>query len=141
MNLNTMFGRMNQRTINPPTSQNIIPNPNIRNPNANRTSSIGLMSMNYRKEPPVAHEVPKINMVNSNAVASTATMKWGQPTWFFFHTLAEKIFEDRFPEIRQPLLDLIYSICVNLPCPDCANHAKTYLDGINFHTIQTKNDL
>jgi hypothetical protein len=28
-----------------------------------------------------------------------------------------------------------------LPCPDCANHAKTYLDGINFNTIQTKNDF
>jgi hypothetical protein len=28
-----------------------------------------------------------------------------------------------------------------LPCPDCANHAKIYLDGINFNTIRTKDDL
>jgi hypothetical protein len=38
-------------------------------------------------------------------------------------------------------LNQIYAICINLPCPDCANHAKIYLDGINFNTIQTKYDL
>ena len=32
-------------------------------------------------------------------------------------------------------------ICNNLPCPDCANHATRYLQGINFNTIRTKDDL
>lgn len=68
-------------------------------------------------------------------------VKWGEPTWFLFHTLSVKIKESHFQSIRSPLLNQIYAICVNLPCPDCANHAKTYLDGINFNTIQTKNDL
>ena len=68
-------------------------------------------------------------------------VKWGEPTWFLFHTLSVKIKEEYFHLIRQDLLNQIYGICINLPCPDCANHAKTYLDGINFNTIQTKNDF
>ena len=68
-------------------------------------------------------------------------VKWGEPTWFLFHTLSVKIKESHFNMIRAQLLNNIYAICVNLPCPDCANHAKTYLDGINFNTIQTKSDL
>jgi hypothetical protein len=62
-------------------------------------------------------------------------VKWGEPTWFLFHTLSVKIKESHFNMIRAQLLNNIYAICVNLPCPDCANHAKTYLDGINFNTI------
>jgi len=68
-------------------------------------------------------------------------VKWGEPTWFLFHTLSVKIKESEFPKIRVDLLNQIYSICTNLPCPDCANHAKTYLDGINFNAIQTKDDF
>lgn len=68
-------------------------------------------------------------------------VKWGEPTWFLFHTLSVKIKESEFPKIRIELLNNIYSICTNLPCPDCANHAKTYLDGINFNTVQTKEDF
>jgi hypothetical protein len=68
-------------------------------------------------------------------------MKWGEPTWFVLHTLAEKIKSDKFIIIRNDLLDAIYSICTNLPCPDCANHAKKYLDAINFKLIKTKDHL
>ena len=68
-------------------------------------------------------------------------VKWGEPTWFLFHTLSVKIREYEFTYIRAELLNQIYAICINLPCPDCANHAKMYLDGINFNTIQTKHDL
>ena len=68
-------------------------------------------------------------------------MKWGEPTWILFHTLAEKVNENTFSQIRVELLNTIYSICANLPCPDCAEHATTYLNGINFRTIQTKEQL
>jgi hypothetical protein len=68
-------------------------------------------------------------------------VKWGEPTWFLFHTLSVKVKESDFQRIRIDLLNNIYGICINLPCPDCANHAKTYLDNINFNTIQTKEDL
>lgn len=68
-------------------------------------------------------------------------MVWGEPTWFLFHTLAEKVSEEKFSEIRKPLLDIIYTIATNLPCPTCSLHAKSYLDGINFNVIQTKEHL
>jgi hypothetical protein len=66
---------------------------------------------------------------------------WGKPTWFLFHTLAEKINEADFPYIRQDLLNMIFKICNHLPCPDCANHATQYMQGINFNVIQTKEQL
>jgi hypothetical protein len=68
-------------------------------------------------------------------------MKWGEPTWFIFHTLAEKIKDEYFPVIKTELLNNIYAICKNLPCPMCASHAVQYLNGINFNSIRTKEDL
>ena len=69
------------------------------------------------------------------------TMVWGEPTWFLFHTLAEKVKLDSFPKIKNELTSMIVRICNNLPCPDCTNHATRYLQGINLSTIQTKTDL
>jgi len=69
------------------------------------------------------------------------SMKWGQPTWFLFHTLAEKVRPECFAQIRAELLNTISTICSTLPCPDCANHAKQYMAGINFNAIQTKEQL
>lgn len=68
-------------------------------------------------------------------------MKWGEPTWFLFHTLAEKIKLEYYPEIQKELLNLIYTICSNLPCPSCAKHATQYLNAVNFNTLATKDSL
>jgi hypothetical protein len=68
-------------------------------------------------------------------------MKWGEPTWFFLHTMAQKVKPEYFDTIRQGFLSQISSICRNLPCPDCSAHAATYLDRSNFNRIQTKEDL
>lgn len=68
-------------------------------------------------------------------------IKWGAPTWYLFHTLAEKVKEDSFPLIRKELLDIIFTICTNLPCPDCANHATRFMQGVNYDTILTKTDF
>lgn len=68
-------------------------------------------------------------------------MKWGEPTWYFLHCLAEKIQDDAFPSIRIEILNVIYTVCANLPCPDCANHASEYLKSINYKMIQTKEQL
>lgn len=68
-------------------------------------------------------------------------MKWGEPTWFLFHTLAEKVKEEHFSNFRGELLKTIYLICSALPCPDCAKHASDYMNGINFNAIRTKEDL
>jgi hypothetical protein len=68
-------------------------------------------------------------------------MTWGEPTWFLLHTLAEKAKDSYFNQIRIDLLNTIYSICSNLPCPMCAEHAIDYLKTSNFFKIATKNDL
>lgn len=68
-------------------------------------------------------------------------MIWGPAVWYLFHTLSEKIKDEFFSSLRIELLNNIYSISVNLPCPICATHAKEYLDKINFNHIQTKTEL
>lgn len=68
-------------------------------------------------------------------------IRWGEPFWNLFHVLAEKVNENDFERIRVDLLNLVYMICSNLPCPDCTTHAVHYLNGTNFRTIKTKEDL
>jgi hypothetical protein len=68
-------------------------------------------------------------------------MKWGEPTWFLFHTLAEKIKPEHFAQYKDELFDVIRSICNTLPCPDCAKHATQHMQKINFNSIRTKEDL
>jgi hypothetical protein len=68
-------------------------------------------------------------------------MKWGPPTWLYLHTMAEKVKDTSFQQIRKDLFRIIYTICTNLPCPMCSNHAKEYLSKINVESIRTKNDL
>jgi hypothetical protein len=66
---------------------------------------------------------------------------WGPPTWIFIHTLAEKIKDDSFPIIGQHVIASIIQICNNLPCPECAQHAKEFWSKVNISTIKTKMDL
>jgi len=68
-------------------------------------------------------------------------MKWGAPTWFLLHTLAEKVKDESFNNIRMQLFDVIKNICSNLPCPKCSGHAIEYFKKINFNSIITKQDL
>jgi hypothetical protein len=68
-------------------------------------------------------------------------MKWGEPTWFLFHTLAQKVKEENFNMIKDGLLNNIMTICGNLPCPACADHALAYMKKIQPAAIRTKQDL
>jgi hypothetical protein len=68
-------------------------------------------------------------------------MLWGAPVWFLFHTLAEKVRGENFSQVKTDLLNNIFTICKNLPCPTCAGHATDYMNKINFTTIRTKEDL
>lgn len=83
----------------------------------------------------------QVTLVPPSQPPAQTKVKWGEPTWYLLHVLSFKIKESEFKNIRVDLLNRIYAICINLPCPDCANHAKTYLDNINFNAIQTKEDL
>ena len=67
---------------------------------------------------------------------------WGPATWILFHTLAEKVKEDKFPIIKYQLISFIKQICQSLPCPDCAQHATQLLSQYkNYHLIKTKEDF
>ncbi len=49
---------------------------------------------------------------------------WGNATWYLFHTSAQKI-KPEYASVELPILfNHIESICNNLPCPDCRNHAR-----------------
>ena len=66
---------------------------------------------------------------------------WGPCTWYLFHTLAEKVKEEAFPELKQSLISMIKRICSNLPCPDCAGHAQQKMGTLNVNSIRSKRDL
>ena len=103
--------------------------------------TVNMFSVLKPKNKPVT-SIPHPKVQNEVELPKTPKkMKWGEPTWFVLHCLAEKVKEDVFPKIRLELLNVIFTICANLPCPDCANHASEYLKSINYKTIQTKEQL
>jgi hypothetical protein len=92
--------------------------------------------------------LPPKNIVANNNVAEplpntnpTKQMSWGEPTWFLFHTLAEKVKDEYFDQIKIELFNNIISICGVLPCPICAQHATEYLRKIQINSIRTKKDF
>lgn len=89
--------------------------------------------------PPVINPRPYIQETPTNV--NVPKMLWGKPTWYLLHMMAEKINDAKFPELRMQILNVISSICNNLPCPTCASHAKDYLNKIRFMNIQTKAEL
>jgi len=66
---------------------------------------------------------------------------WGPSTWVFMHTLAAKIKETSFPVIGPNLILVLIQICNNLPCPECAQHAKEFWSRVKTINIKTKDDL
>ena len=64
---------------------------------------------------------------------------WGKLTWGLFHTIAEKINDEN--ELMN-IKNLIVSVCSNLPCPYCRDHAKTYLSKKPINKlVRTKDEL
>ena len=117
-----MFNRASQRA-NPHLNKNTVFNMPIK-------YSPPVPSLKSKKPEPVP--------VNKS---SNKPMKWGKPTWYLLHMLAQRIKESEFLNVRDGLLKTIYLICTNLPCPNCSEHAKQYLDKINFNNIQSKDEL
>jgi hypothetical protein len=140
--MNLMFSHTTQRTT-PPININQDGNPQQRVVRRRRPGNM-IQNIAYKPhEQQPANANLKIGQDFNPATPAhePKKMRWGEPTWFLLHTLAEKVKPESFPQIRQQLLQTIYTICTNLPCPDCASHAKTYLDGINFMTVQTRDEL
>jgi hypothetical protein len=66
---------------------------------------------------------------------------WGPPIWTLFHTLAEKIKEDKFNSVGPQVFRFITSICNNLPCPECTSHAKSFLSKVDARRVNSKKAL
>ena len=111
----------------------------FRNSNNNKNNGHQFFTMNLAS-PIIVESIVKIEP-NPKIDEPKKEMKWAGPTWLILHTLAEKVEESVFHEVRVGLLNTIYTICTLLPCPICAAHAKKFLDGINFDTITKKGDL
>jgi len=67
--------------------------------------------------------------------------EWTNNTWNLFHTMAEKVKENEFNNIRGKLFYYIKGICSKLPCPDCSHHATIFMANVRFENIQNKDDL
>jgi hypothetical protein len=125
------------------------PRATIKN-NHNITAKQQLLFTNKQKFIPTlrVHVPTNVSVAHSQTyeekvatIQNGKKIKWGEPFWNLFHVLAEKVKDSDFPYIRTGFLNMIYTICSNLPCPDCTQHAIQYLNGINFNTIQTKGQL
>lgn len=55
------------------------------------------------------------------------TKTWGPITWYFLHSFLEKIPDDIYQREKVTIINYILSICSNLPCESCTEHATTYL--------------
>ena len=73
--------------------------------------------------------------------SQNARSRWGPSVWFLFHTLAHKIKDNEFINIKLEILEYINAICKNLPCPTCAHHASEYLRRLNYNSIRNKEDF
>lgn len=66
---------------------------------------------------------------------------WGPATWFFLHSLANKIKPEHFDTIKVEMIDIFKQICFTLPCPHCQEHAKKFVNTNDFNKIKTKDDF
>ena len=66
---------------------------------------------------------------------------WGPATWTLFHTLAEKVKDANFNEMKAELLSFVKRICFNLPCPDCAAHATQFISKLTPDQFANKQNF
>lgn len=85
-----------------------------------------------------------INIMNKpieKAINDKPDMAWGAHYWYFFHTIAEKIKDEEFNSKKDELINIIQMICSNLPCPECTEHAKNYINKVDWKNVKSKMDL
>ena len=67
--------------------------------------------------------------------------RWGEPTWYFFHTFIEKISPSFYNNNHKECIEIYEKICNNLPCPICSEHALKTLKSADYKLIKTKADM
>lgn len=60
---------------------------------------------------------------------------WGPPCWYLFHSLAAKVKEEEFENVKLSLWSIITSTCANLPCPECRQHATAIVYSVNKNQV------
>lgn len=66
---------------------------------------------------------------------------WGSNIWIFLHSLMAKINHENFSENKNKLIEIIFKICSNLPCPECSQHSISFLKTVQFKNVTKKEDL
>jgi len=67
--------------------------------------------------------------------------RWGTPTWYFLHTLVEKIDSNYYKSVNNSVTDIIVDLLKNLPCPYCKDHALQYIKKNNIYKIKTREGM
>ena len=62
-------------------------------------------------------------------------------TWILFHTLTVKLKSEYYDTEKTELFNIIKSICNNLPCPYCRQHAMMIMKKVNINNFNTQKDL
>ena len=57
------------------------------------------------------------------------------------HCVTLKIKEKHFDNQKENIITIIKTICSNLPCPSCSQHASQILRNVNFKFVSKKQDL
>lgn len=116
---------------------------NSRTINKDKISKNMVFIVPHNKPPVRKIEHPKTNIIQrENHVNNTGKVKtWGPYIWYMLHSMAEKVKTTSFYIVKNELLEHIFNICVNLPCPSCSTHSREYLQKVDFKKIKTKEDL
>lgn len=61
---------------------------------------------------------------------------WGPSIWNLFHCMSFDLKSENYDDI-QNAINIIVTICYNLPCPICSEHAKKNLSKYNLKYINT----
>ena len=66
---------------------------------------------------------------------------WGTYSWILLHWVTYNIRSEYFDTEKEILFGFIKELFDNLPCPNCRNHAQTYLMNVPLKNIETKENL
>jgi hypothetical protein len=66
---------------------------------------------------------------------------WGPPVWIFLHTFSVNISEYGYSKVGMQFYAYLTRICRLLPCPDCAEHATKFINGVKVGLLRTKYDM
>lgn len=68
----------------------------------------------------------------ASSLQKSPTTYWSTITWTLLHIFPKALTQDFYNQHRENILNLLYEICVNVPCPICSKHARHNLGKYNF---------